>query len=258
MKLEGRVAIVTGASSGLGRVAALGFARAGADVVVAARRVQPLEELAAEIADLGRNCLVLPTDVARPEDVFRMAAQTVERFGRIDILYNCAGVGYFYPVRDMPVAVWDETFAINIRGTFLACQAVLPTMMVQRRGAIINVASAERGYANRSAYNATKVGMVAFTQALAEEAGEHNISVNCIRMGVVVDTLLGRNLHPGHDRSEWQQPEDTLDVVLYLARQDGSGLTGAYVNVYEWRKQMGGPLTFSATPPPSDFSEGKQ
>lgn len=251
--LQDKVAVVTGASSGVGEAVAIGFAEAGADVIVAARRLDALEALASRIRDLGRRCLAIRTDVAQESDVTALAEATLAEFGRVDVLFNGAGIAHYSNIVDMPVEQWDETFAINSRGTFLVTKAFLPAMMKAGSGAIINVVSAERGYAGRAAYNTTKVGLVAFTQGLAEEAAPHGISVNCIRMGVIVDTALGRELHPGWDRSDWQKPEDISGVVNILAVQTPESLTGAYVNAYEWRRQMDGPIAHAATAPPAQL-----
>lgn len=244
-----KIAVVTGASSGVGEAVAVGFAHAGADVVVAARRLDALEEVAVKIRALGRRCLTVRTDVSQEADAKSLADKALAEFSRVDVLFNGAGIAHYTTIVDMPVDQWDETFAINCRGTFLVSKAFLPAMTEAGRGAIINVASAERGYAGRAAYNTTKVGLVAFTQGLAEEVAPHGISVNCIRMGVIVDTELGRELHPGWDRSDWQKPEDVSGVVNLLAVQTPESITGAYVNVYEWRKQMDGPVASAATPP---------
>lgn len=253
MKLEDKVAIVTGASRGIGRAVALAFAREGAHVTLAARSEPELADLAEEIRELGRKAVPAKVDVSQEDEVERMVQRTLEELDTVDILFNGAGVGYVGTVVEMPVELWDETFDVNMRGTFLCCRYVLPIMMAKKRGSIVNVASTDRGHATKSAYRATKFGVVAFTQALAEEVAPHNIAVNCVRFGIVVDTELGRALNPGADRSGWQKPEDITDIIVLLTTQDASGVTGGYVNIREWQKQIRGPLGFAATSVPDDL-----
>lgn len=253
MKLEKRVALITGASQGIGRATALALAREGADLALAARNQPELERLADEIRALGRRALPVQMDVADEAQVATGVATAVKELGGIDILLTGAGFGFSCPVHEMTLGMWETTMAVNLRGTFLCCRAVLPIMMERRIGSIVNFSSADRGYALRTCYNATKFGIAAFTQGLAEEMAPYNVAVNCVRFGIVVDTKVGRDLHPGYDRSEWQRPEDVTDVILYLAAQDARGLTGAYVNVHEWHKQMRGPLGFAATRVPEAF-----
>ncbi len=249
MKLTGKVAIVTGASRGIGRASALAFAREGANVLLAARTKADLKSASQEIKALGGTAVPVVVDVSKADQVRAMVKRALNDFGSVDILVNCAGVGFFYKVEETPLEIWDRTFAVNMRGTFLCCKHVLPCMMRQRSGSIVNVASGARGHAGLAAYHASKFGVVGFTQALAEEVAAHNIAVNCVRFGMAVDTKTSRDIHPGADRRDWQKPEDVTDVLVVLATQDASGVTGAYVNTTDWQKQIRGPVALAETLP---------
>lgn len=248
--------MVTGASRGIGRALALAFAREGASVALMARSEGDLKSLQMELRSIGCPTLALPMDVTKETDVRDAFVRARDELGRVDILFNGAGVGFHVPVQDMSLEAWDTTMAVNLRGTFLCCRAVLPGMIARKAGSIINVASAERGYPNLAAYNASKHGVVAFTQALAEEVRSHGIAVNCVRFGVVVDTAVARALHPGYDGKGWQKPEDVTDILVLLATQDAAGVTGGYINTYEWQKQIRGPVSDAVTHPPQSLISG--
>lgn len=250
-ELSGKIAVITGASEGIGRATALAWARAGADLVVAARSKGRLEELAQEVRSIGRRCVPVSCDVSRESDVARLADET-RQFGDAGVLFNCAGFSGYGSVSGIPVEAWDRTIAVNLRGTFLCCRAFLPVMTARRSGAIINVASAERGYPNKSAYNASKVAVVTLTQALAEEVRDFGISVNAVRFGIIVNTRLGQEINPEiTDRRTWQRPEDVTGILTLLASQNGTFVTGGYINILEWKRQLGGPLLGATTPPPA-------
>lgn len=253
MKLIGKIAIVTGASRGIGRATALAFAREGADVVLAARTEGDLKSAAQEIKALGRTGIPVVVDVSKANQVQAMVKRALNDLGTIDVLVNAAGVGFFCKVEETPLEIWDRTFAVNMRGTFLCCKHVLPCMMRQKRGSIISVASGARGHAGLAAYHASKFGVVGFTQALAEEVQRHNIAVNCVRFGRAVNTRTGRDIHAGEDRRDWLKPEDVTDILVVLGTQDASGVTGAYVNTTEWQKQIRGPVASAETPVPHDL-----
>lgn len=250
--LDGRLAVVTGASQGIGCATALAWARAGADIVAAARNLPKLEQLAAAVRELGRRCEPVVCDVADDTAVARLKG-VAEAMGEVDILFNCAGsAGLYAALMDTPLEVWDRTVAVNLRGTFLCCQAFVPGMTARRRGVVINVSSSDRALPLHSAYHATKFGVVALTQALAEELRDSGVSVNAVRFGVPVDTELAREVNGDrHDYENWQQPEDVTEVLTLLASQLGTYVTGGYINLYEWRKQLGGPLPWGVTPYPA-------
>ena len=234
MRLEGKVAIVTGASRGIGKAIALALAKEGADVVVAARtetETGPLpgtiHKTADEIRALGRRALAVKTDVTQEEQVMEMARRTLEEFGRIDILVNNAGITVPGTVIEMPVKRWDLTIAVNLRGTFLCTKAVLPTMVQRRSGSIINLSSilGTRDVSGNVAYGVTKAAIERFTRGLAEEFRDYNIAVNALCPGYT-DTE-GLRLWAGDaGRSGWQKPEMWGRYAVFVASQDARSLTG--------------------------------
>jgi len=169
--LHAQGAIVTGASSGLGRATALALAQAGANVALLARRKDELANVAAQIETFGGRALVLPVDLAQENEIIAATRQTAEEFGRIDVLVNAAGTDVPAPVVDLTIEDWDRVLAINLRASFVLAKAVFPYMRRTRRGTIINISSVagKRGWANAAAYCASKFGLTGFTQALAAE-----------------------------------------------------------------------------------------
>ena len=156
--LEGQVAIVTGASRGIGRSIALALARNGARVSLAARTEGDLRTIQSEIEALGGQAVSFPTDISREADIVRLVRNTVEHFGRLDIVVNNAGMGIFGPLAEMSTEQWDQIMAVNARGPFLLCREAIPYLKCQDRTFIINIASVVgiRGYVNQAAYSASK------------------------------------------------------------------------------------------------------
>ena len=175
--LEGKVALVTGASSGLGRATAVALARAGADVALVARSAGELEETGEEVSKTGRRALVLPTDLANGEEALATVGRTVGEFGRVDVLVNAAGTDAPGTVEELEVGGWDRTLSVNLRAPFLLSKAVFPRMREANGGTIVNVSSVagKKGWANASAYCASKFGLTGFTEALADEGRSHGI-----------------------------------------------------------------------------------
>src|SRR5213083_2794924 len=188
--LEGRVAIVTGAAKGMGAEICLALAREGAHLALAARERAALETLARDVEKLGRKVLVEPTDVTDEAAVQRLVERTKAALGgRIDILVNGAGVTgpVETPVWEIAADAWDEVLTINVKGTFLPIKHVLPTMIAQRYGKIINISgtSGLRGYKNRAAYSSSKWALRGLTRTVALDAGGYNINVNAVHPGIV-------------------------------------------------------------------------
>jgi 3-oxoacyl-[acyl-carrier protein] reductase len=185
--LKGQCAIVTGGSKGIGRAIALAVAEAGSDVVLAARSMPALEAVAAEVTALGRAALPVVCDVRKESDIEALAAKALEKFGRIDILINNAGLGHFGPVEELPVEQFDEMLAVNLRGPFLCTKAVVPAMKRQGAGTIVNVASVAGlvGNPNLSGYNASKFGLMGFSEATMLELRQAGIKVAVICPGSV-------------------------------------------------------------------------
>jgi NAD(P)-dependent dehydrogenase (short-subunit alcohol dehydrogenase family) len=175
--LDGQVALITGASSGLGRATTLAFAEAGANVALVARRKDQLEQVVREIEPLGSEALALPVDLADEDQIRDAVDRTLATFGRVDVLVNAAGTDVPYAVVDLSAEGWDRVLDVNLRAPFLLAKAVFPSMAQAGRGTIINVSSVagKRGWANAAAYCASKFGLTGLTQALAAEGKAHGI-----------------------------------------------------------------------------------
>ena len=249
MKLENRKAIVTGAAKGMGAAITTTLAREGADIVLAARDIAALDEVAAEVGALGRAAHVVACDVTDEAEVTAMVDHAKAAFdGRIDILVNVAGVTgpVETPVQD--IAVDDFTYVItaNERGTFLPIKHVVPTMIEQRSGKIVNIGgtSGLRGYPMRTAYSASKWAVRGITRTVALELGRHNINVNAVCPGIV-ETPRMHKLCEGKAKirgwtveqvyEEYVQdmalkrvttPQDIANAVLFMASEDSRNITG--------------------------------
>lgn len=223
--LEGQVAIVTGASLGIGRSIALALARNGAKVSLAARSEPALHAVQAEIEAGGGQAASFPTDVSRETEVADLVRGTVERFGRLDILVNNAGIGIFGPLAEMRTEEWDRIMAVNARGPFLLCREAIPYLKRQGQGSIINIASVVgiKGYANQAAYSASKHAVMGMSKALARELQEDGIRVHAICPGGVSTQMAGQ-ARPDLDRSVLMQPDEIADVVLFLLTRRGNAV----------------------------------
>jgi citronellol/citronellal dehydrogenase len=250
MKLDGKVAIVTGGSRGLGKAIAIGLATAGADVVVAARTEVENPQMpgtiyktAEEIQSLGRRALPIKCDVTDEQSINDMVQKAIEQLGRVDILVNNAGVAFYYPIVETPLKRWELVLRVNLIGPFLCSKAVLPQMIERRSGNIINISSLaadERVLGTVStgvAYAVAKAGLDRFTWGLAAEVGQYNIAVNAIKPKGVVDTEGMRFQLPDADKSQWESPERMVKCAIFLASQDASGVTGTVATdeeLYTW------------------------
>jgi NAD(P)-dependent dehydrogenase (short-subunit alcohol dehydrogenase family) len=253
-RLEERIAIVTGAAKGMGTDICRALAREGAHLALAARERAPLEALGREVETLGRRALVEPTDVTDEDAVQRLVDRTRAAFGgRIDILVNAAGVTgpIETPVWEIKAEDWDHVMAANVRGTFLPIKHVLPTMIAQRYGKIVNISgtSGLRGYKLRAAYSSSKWALRGFTRTVALEVGPHNVNVNAVHPGIVggdrMDRLCGekarkRGWTPEQVYAEYVQemalrrvtsPEDVAETVCFLVSDAARQITGQSVTV---------------------------
>jgi len=185
--LEGKAALVTGASSGLGRATTIALARAGADVALAARSKEELEGAKEEVLELGRRALALPVDLASEAQTAQALGRTVEAFGRVDILVNAAGTDEPGMVEELSVEGWDRTLAVNLRAPFLLSKAAFPHMRKAGGGIIVNISSVagKKGWANASAYCASKFGLTGLTEALADEGKGHGIKAIVLYPGAM-------------------------------------------------------------------------
>ena len=217
-RLAGQVAVVTGAGRGIGRAVALAFAREGADLVLAARSPRELAAAAAEVEALGRRALAVPTDVREEPAVADLAGRAVAGLGRVDLLVNAAGVAAFGPLAEAPLDAWDQTMAVNLRGAYLCCRAVLPGMMAQKRGTIINIGSmvTTRTLAGTTAYTAAKYGLLGLSRVLAEEMRAHGVRVGVLSAGAV-DTPLWDAIPTPPPRERMLRPEQVAEAAVLMA-----------------------------------------
>jgi 3-oxoacyl-[acyl-carrier protein] reductase len=254
MKLRDQVAIVTGGAKGMGRAVVLRLAAEGADVALAAREAGPLEAAAGEVRALGRKALVVPADVRDEGSVRGMVEATLDAFGgRVDILVNCAGTTgpVETPVHEIEAEDFDEVLAVNLRGTFLPTKHVVPVMLRQRRGKIVNIAgtSGLRGYKLRAAYSSSKWAIRGFTRTVALEVGPSGINVNCVAPGIVAGDRMDRLCREKARKRGWTPEqvyaeyvdemalrrvttaEDVANAVCFLCTEDARNMTGQCVTV---------------------------
>lgn len=238
-----KIALVTGAGQGIGRAGALRFAQEGADVVIADLNGQTAGQVAAEIEALGRQVLVSVADITAVADCERLIEETMQQFGRLDVVFSNAGVSGGDVVTKMSAEEWDRVIRVNLRGVFLTCKYSIPALIKSGGGAIVNMASSMAGWdatAAGAAYMASKEGVTGLTKSLALQLGGYNIRVNAVCPGVIQTRL---NFRPGMSEAEWEaaytrfarriplrrvgQPEDVAATVAFLASDDARHITGS-------------------------------
>jgi acetoin reductase-like protein len=251
MRLENNLAIVTGGARGIGRAIALAFAKEGADVTAVDQMKVEMERVAEEIRALGRRSLAIQTDVSNKARVEAMVQETVDAFGRVDILVNSAGVSMIMPFLELEEEEWNLIHNVNLKGVYFCCQAVIPYMIRQGKGKIINIASksGKTGNSWQAAYCASKFGVIGLTQSLALEFAPHKINVNAICPGVVftdmwdaqlpqyakkkgVDIDQARNLLI--NKIPLGRPasvEDVANLAIFLASAESDYMTGQAINL---------------------------
>jgi NAD(P)-dependent dehydrogenase (short-subunit alcohol dehydrogenase family) len=247
MRLKDRVAVITGGASGIGLAITHAFSAEGAVVVIAARNASRLSEVADAINSNAGRARAIPADVSDENHVRQMVAQALAEFGKIDILVNNAGIpGITAKIVDMELDKWNEALAINLTGTMLCSREVLKDMMARKSGNIINISSVGgmSGFPMRSPYCVSKMGVIAFTETLAIEAGEYNIRVNCISpaavrgdrilnaasakaaaLGVDREEILGR-LIKDFSLKRLIETSEVAAAAVFLASDESSAITG--------------------------------
>jgi NAD(P)-dependent dehydrogenase (short-subunit alcohol dehydrogenase family) len=240
--LNGKVALVTGGSKGLGKAMARGFAEAGADIVISSRHE---DELKAALADIlqgtGRRGHYVVADMARRSEAQRLAAAALEKLGRVDVLVNNAGTNRPQPVEDIKDQDWDEVFEINLGSVMALTRALIPQMKARRWGRIIHISSIMGLVSNagRAAYSATKAALIAMARANAVELGPFGVTVNCIAPGPFLTDLPGRLLSDAEKQrfaqmtavGRWGEPLELVGPALLLATDAGSYITGETIVV---------------------------
>ncbi|CAM3791763.1 SDR family oxidoreductase [Mesobacillus thioparans] len=242
--LKGKVAIVTGGGRGLGEQIAVGFAEAGANVVLCSRRVEACEEVSQKLKEIGVESLALKCDITNPEDVKNVVDQTVEKFGRIDILVNNSGASWGAPAEEMPLEAWQKVMNVNVTGTFLMSQAVGKVMLEQGSGKIINIASvaglkgSNPKVMDAIGYNASKGAVITFTKDLAVKWGPRGIFVNAIAPGFFPTKMSkgllekgGQAILEGTPLRKFGSDTDLKGVAVFLAAPASDYITGDVIVV---------------------------
>ena len=240
MTLTGRVALITGASQGIGHACALALARAGASVAVAARNRQKLDELVAQISAAGGKAAAFAIDVSDEEQIKSGIKSALAEFGKIDILVNNAGITRDQLVMRMKRADWDAVLATNLTSAYLCIQQVIGSMLKQRWGRIINISSVfgQTGQAGQANYAASKAGLIGLTLAMAREVASRNITCNAVAPGFI-DTSMTAALSEEFKQNAVKTiplgrvgtPEDVANAVTFLASDEASYITGHVLNV---------------------------
>ncbi|MBW4606556.1 MAG: SDR family oxidoreductase [Hassallia sp. WJT32-NPBG1] len=234
-QFDGKVALVTGASSGIGRATAIAFARVGAKVVAASRRIAEGEETVRRIQEAGGEAIFVQTDVSRATEVEALVNKTVDTYGRLDCACNNAGRAIFRPLIEMPEEDWNQMFDVNLKGMWLCLKYEISMMLKQEGGAIVNVASVGGviGAAGTAAYSATKGGVIALTRAAAIEYAKSGIRLNIVSPGSIetdmlatVPTDLLAQVAAGHPVGRIGKPEEVAEAVVWLCSDVASFVTG--------------------------------
>lgn len=240
MKLAGRVALVTGASQGIGHACAKALAEAGATVAVAARNQQKLEALVAEITAAGGQATAFSMDVSSEDEIKSQIKQAIAQLGKIDILINNAGITRDQLVMRMKRSDWDAVLNTNLTSAYLCIQQVIPAMLKQRWGRIINISSVfgQMGQAGQANYAASKAGLIGLTMAIARELASRNITCNAVAPGFI-ETAMTAALSEEFKQNAVKQiplgrvgtPEDVAHAVSFLASEEASYITGQVLGV---------------------------
>jgi 3-oxoacyl-[acyl-carrier protein] reductase len=224
-RLDGKVAIVTGASRGVGRAICLTLAKEGAAVVLAARSIQKLRETAEKVTNIGGKAEIVVTDLSEEESIKDLVKATNEKFGRLDILVNNAGVTVSAELEQTSTRDWDRLFAVNTRAPFILCRESLPLLKNAPKAYIINIVSivGVKCYALQSAYTASKHALRGMTKSLAEELRGTNVRVHSICPGGIDTDMIG-TIRPDIKKEDLMRPEEIAELVLYLITHKGNAV----------------------------------
>jgi len=240
MKLEGRVAFVTGAAQGIGRAIALALAEDGADMALGDLNLEKLEAVAREVEGLGRKALALHLDVSHSDSVQAAVAKVLETWGKIDILVNNAGITKDNLIMRMKPQDWDAVLSVNLNGAYHCIRTVLPGMVRQRYGRIVNIASvvAQAGNAGQANYIASKAGLIGLTKAVASEVGSRNITVNAVAPGFIATAMTEKLPEAVREKMLGLIPlgrmgtdRDVASGVRFLVSEEAGYITGHVLNI---------------------------
>lgn len=245
--LKGKTAIVTGGERGIGLEIAVGFAKSGADIVIAGLAETEFENAINRVQEQGVKCICIPTDISSEESVKNLVAKTLEVFPTIDILVNNAGINKLAPAEEMPLDVWQKIVNVNFTGTFLMCREVGSVMLKQGKGNIVNIASMSGLVVNplpqqQCAYNSTKAGVIMLTKCLANEWAQRGVRVNAIAPGFTRTPLTAKRLDTPNDPAvkKWiggtpmnrvANPEEMVGLAIYYASDASTFTTGTVLQV---------------------------
>ena len=238
-KLAGKVALITGASRGIGKAVALAYAREGAKLFICARRQAPLARAAREIRAGGGEVHWFAADLSKTSDIKQLVKEAKRRYGAVHILVNNASIlGPREPIATYPLAAWEAVIKVNLTALFLLTKETLGLMIPQHEGSIINVSSGvgRVGKARWGAYAVSKFGVEGFTQMIADELRESNIRANAVNPGGT-RTEMRAEAYPEEDPLTLPAPEEITGVFVYLASSDSAGVTGKSFDAREWLKK---------------------
>jgi NAD(P)-dependent dehydrogenase (short-subunit alcohol dehydrogenase family) len=243
MRLEGKIALITGSGSGIGKSTAIRFAQEGATVIVNDMDAEKGKTSVDEIASFGGNAVFIQADVTNPDSVKAMVDKIIDQFDRIDVLFNNAGISGVGRLHEVEPEAWDKVIAVNIRGVFLTSKYVLPHMMERKNGSIINMSSciAEMGLANRASYSTTKGAVLSLTKSMQVDYAPYNIRVNALLPGTIMTPFVENYLRNSYDdpeaaiaqiktrqlSGELGRPEDVANAALFLASDESKFMMGS-------------------------------